>query len=877
MRSRILLFCSGLSVINFIQALPSKGGILGSAAIIITLSLGLASLRFGKLIPVFLFCLGLVWGCYNAQQRLEQRLSPSLVGSVLRVSGVISSLPKHSNKSAGFFFDTQCIEELGAQTIDGDPQGRVCLKGLERLHLSWYGYSRAGQNIKLEAGQRWRLDVKLKRPKGLSNPGGFDYEKWLFAQNAGATGYVVNKGQNILLNALPYQDTGLYALLVMRVNVIRESIALSIDDSGQSQVAKTLLKALTIGDKRGVEPSYHNVLAATGTSHLLAVSGLHVGLVSGFVYALIRLIFSIIRFLNQSISAQKTAIALSLLAASGYCALAGFSLPTLRAWIMLACFSYGVLRETSQSAWDSYFVSLLMVCLIQPFAVLELGFWLSYTAVAVILFVISGRVGRGNADALRDLGRVRLFAYKARDFVSEAWRSQWAIFIGLLPLLLVFFGQLPLVSPFINSLAVPFVGILVVPFALLGAMTSFWFSPEGNIFFFLAGRAVDVFWAALEPISTVSWFTIMLPAIDTTLNQVCLVLLCAVLLLPKNVPFRWFGILLVLPASFELLQNSKSLSALEPFLASVSSTEEIALQFTVLDVGQGLAAVIETPNHILVYDTGSGSKGRSDAGSRVVSPYLKSRGVSKIDMLVVSHDDNDHAGGAVSIIDAHRPGVLIAWPDTLGRLRSDQLLAIGEQDACHEFRQWNWDGVHFALFSWATLGGQPNKNNDFSCILKVTGPGVSILLPGDIEKRTEYSLIQRMSHAMKFQCLAFDLRADILVAPHHGSKTSSTSAFIHAVKPRQVIYSAAYGSRFGHPHEKIVTRYEDNNVTGWNTGISGSLSYQFFTSDMRLKRSERLIPEQSRISTKRFWHHVDYNAENRENIGKKRFQWLDLE
>ena len=876
MRSYILLFCSGLSMINFLETIPSKDGTLGLAAIMITVSLALASIRFRQFIPVFLFCFGLVWGCYNAQKRVEQRLSSSLVGSVLRVSGVISSLPKHGNKSAGFLFDTQCIEELVAQTKADTPKSRVCVKGPARLRLSWYGYPRTGQNTRLEAGQRWRLDVKLKRPKGLSNPGGFDYEKWLFAQNTGAIGYVVNKGENIPLDALSYQDAGLRVLLAMRVNAVRESIASSIDGSGQSQVAKALLKALTIGDKRGVEASYRNVLAVTGTSHLLAVSGLHVGLVSGFVYALIRLLFGVVTKLNQAISAEKAAITLSLLAASVYCALAGFSLPTLRAWIMLACFSYGILRETSQSAWDSYFVSLLMVCLIQPFAVLELGFWLSYTAVAVILFVISGRVGRGNADAPRGVDRLHLFAYQASHLMSEAWRSQWAIFVGLLPLLLIFFGQLPLASPFINSLAVPFIGILVVPFALLGAMTSFWISPDGNIFFSLAGGGVDVFWAALASISTVPWFTIMLPAIDTTLSQVCLVFLCGVLLLPKNIPFRWFGLLLILPASFELLQNSKSMSVLSPVLASVTSTEEIALQFTVLDVGQGLAAVIETPNHVLVYDTGSGSKGQSDAGSRVVSPYLKSRGVSKIDMLVVSHDDNDHAGGAASIIDAHRPGVLIAWPDTLGRLRSDQLLAIGEQDACHEFRQWNWDGVHFALFSWATLGGQPNKNNDFSCILKVTGPGVSLLLPGDIEKRTEYSLIQRMSHAMKFQCLAFDLRADILVAPHHGSKTSSTSAFIHAVQPRQVIYSAAYGSRFGHPHEKIVTRYEDNNVTGWNTGISGSLSYRFFASDMRLKRRERLIPEQSRISTKRFWHHVDYNAENRENIGKKRFQWLDL-
>jgi competence protein ComEC len=256
---------------------------------------------------------------------------------------------------------------------------------------------------------------------------------------------------------------------------------------------------------------------------------------------------------------------------------------------------------------------------------------------------------------------------------------------------------------------------------------------------------------------------------------------------------------------------------------------------------------------VLVYDTGPALGANLDAGRAVVSPFLKSQGRHHIDMLVVSHDDIDHAGGAKTMVEQHSVNTLIAWPDTVKRIGMPVIERVNETDDCREYRSWQWDGIHFALFSWMSFGGNANRDNNYSCILKVSGRDFSILLPGDIEKRAEYSLINRIGNYQKHQCLGFDLRADVLVAPHHGSKSSSSSMFIRAVQPDQVIFASAYRSRFGHPHEEIVKRYEDNKVLYWNTAFSGALSYRISSELKGLSKRDRLLPDQYRVSKRRFW------------------------
>ncbi len=850
MRCNILLFCGGLALLNFLPSLPDKPWITYSACLAVIAILIIFSLRLRRLIPLCFLCAGLAWGLMNGQFRLEQRIDAELEGVPLRVSGVVSNLPKQGEMSSSFLFDTSCIERIPSDLKEGVEEKADCIKGPKRLRLSWYGFSRK----ELRAGQAWQLDVKLKRPKGFANPGGFDYEKWLFAQNIGATGYVLNKGEHHRLGASKNLDSGVLVAGMGKVNALRQSIAENIDASGHSSVALAFLKALTIGDKRDITPVQHASLAATGTSHLLAVSGLHIGLVFGFIYLISHTAFRYLTTLNQYASAQKVAITLSLAVATFYCALAGFSLPTLRAWIMISCFAWGVLKESPQSSWDSYVISLFLVCLVQPFAVLEMGFWLSYIAVAVILFVVTGRVRKRASAEQAAVTPLVSTLHKYLWAVREVWRSQLGIFIGLLPLVIIFYGQLPLLSPLINLFAVPFVGWFVVPPALLGVLVSPWASAESNFFFSVASQAVDWFWFALDVISNLSWISLTLPSIDATLSKLCLVVLCVLLLLPKSLHFRWLSVFLILPPGLELFADS---GEAKPFFGAVISggpVDEGRLNFTVLDVGQGLSAVFETANHVLVYDTGPALGTNLDAGKAVISPFLKSQGRHRIDMLVVSHDDIDHAGGAKTMVEQHPINTFIAWPDTMRRVGEPILSSVNETDECREYRAWQWDGVNFALFSWMSFGGSAKRDNNYSCILKVWGQGFSILVPGDIEKRTEYSLLSRIANYQKYQCLGFDLRADILIAPHHGSKSSSSSMFIRAVQPDQVIFSSAYRSRFGHPHADIVKRYQDNEALYWNTASSGALSYEFSSEQKGRNQGHRLMPERYRVSNRRFWH-----------------------
>lgn len=850
MRYSIVLFCGGLALLNFLPSLPGSAWITYFACFAVIPILCFVAMRYRRLVPLCFLCAGLVWGVVNGQLRLEQRINAELEGVPLRVSGVVSSLPKQGRKNSSFLLDTFCIKRITSGIKEGVESRVECIKGPKRLRLSWYGFSRK----ELRAGQAWQLDVKLKRPKGFSNPSGFDYEKWLFAQNIGATGYVINKGRQYQLGVSRSLDSGILVAGMAKVNTLRQSIAENIDASGHSPVALAFLKALTIGDKRDITAVQHASLAKTGTSHLLAVSGLHIGLVFGFIYLIFRSAFRYLSILNHYANAQKIAITLSLIVATFYCALAGFSLPTLRAWIMISCFAWGVLKESQQSPWDSYFISLFIVCLVQPFAVLEMGFWLSYIAVAVILFVVTGRVNtHGSVGQVPEASVVSTLRQYSR-VVKEVWRSQLGIFIGLLPLVIIFYGQLPLLSPLINLFAVPFVGWFVVPPALLGVLMSPWVSAESNFFFSIASQAVDWFWFSLQLIANVSWISLTLPSIDAALSKLCLVMVCILLLLPKSLYFRWLAVFLLLPPGLELLADSHMTPSSLGMVSEENLAGEASLDFTILDVGQGLSAVFETANYVMVYDTGPALGSSLDAGKAVISPFLNGRGRHRIDMLVVSHDDIDHAGGATTMMEQYPVNTFIAWPDTVKRVGEPLIASVKETDECLEYRTWQWDGVNFALFSWMSFGASAKRDNNYSCILKVWGEGFSILVPGDIEKRAEYSLINRIAHFQKYQCLAFDLRADILVAPHHGSKSSSSSMFVRTVQPSQVIFSSAYRSRFGHPHADIVKRYQDNGIQYWNTASSGALSYELSSEQKGLNQRNRLMPRRYRVSYKRFWH-----------------------
>lgn len=823
MNIKSLAFFTGVACLNFLPTLPAISALLWALALT-----GLLCLRVRACLLLFIVIAGLAWAVMVSDQRLDHRLPADLEAQLVRVEGEINSLPDYQAQQVVFLFKVSCFTR---DLSTAKERSVTCRQGPQQLRLSWY----QSPPQDLRVGDRWRLDVKLKRPHGFANPGGFDYEKWLFAQGIDATGYVFNQGQTQRLDDPQGLLMQAWRHPLRLVNRWRQEIAEDIDASGVSAEAKVFLRALTIGDQRGIQAQQYRVLNQTGTLHLLAVSGLHVTLVAGFVYVIGRMCLKRLPRASQRFVAQKWAVLISLLVGTFYCLLAGFSLPTFRAWLILLCFSIYFFRERAQAPWRAYFSSLLLVCVLQPLAVLDASFWLSFIAVAVILFLLTSRVRQRKWVAVPEpvpRFQSRLLLAQAKQYVQADWRMQWALFIGLLPLLWILYGQFSLISPFFNMLAVPFVSWLVVPPALLAIVMLPFCSLDHNVLFVFAANGMDLFWVVATWLADQAFGLWYFPGIDSRLATACLILACLLYLLPKNFPGRWLGWFLMLPVVFEVLIDSDVsdlVSNVQHASQHALSTEDFDL--AVLDVGQGLAVVFVTQDHVLIYDSGPSLGPQLDAGLAVLAPYLRYQGIRGIDTLVLSHDDDDHVGGAESLLRQFTVNGIVAWPDAAELLSQAPALANHQVQDCKIPRYWQWEGVRFLLFSWASFGYASASDNNRSCLLKVWTEKFSVLVPGDIEKPVEYSLFNAFSAWVSQYHYPFDLKADVLIAPHHGSASSSSAYFIHNVAPKQVIFSAGYRSRFGHPHPSVVNRYEQNQVDHFNTADNGGLFYSFRSAD----------------------------------------------
>jgi competence protein ComEC len=436
--------------------------------------------------------------------------------------------------------------------------------------------------------------------------------------------------------------------------------------------------------------------------------------------------------------------------------------------------------------------ALLAVLLLDPWAVMSAGFWLSFGAVAVILFVSSSRIKRSN-------------------WLVEWGRVQWAVTLGLVPLLLALFQQISLVSPAANALAIPLVSLVVVPLSLLGALLPL-------DFLLLAAQWVMslglIFLAWLSALPVAVWEQHAPPGWAIALASAGVIWL----LMPRGFPARWLGLIWFAPL----------------FLVLPATPKSGELWVEVLDVGQGLAAVIRTQQHALLYDTGSHFGMESDAGSRIIVPYLRASGVRHLDGMIVSHDDNDHSGGALSVLQAFP----VSWLASSLPESNPVIAATDSSLPCFSGQVWEWDGVRFEILH-PTLGSYalPIKDNNRSCVLKMTSPFGSILLTGDIEAQAETELLHRAKDK---------LPADILLVPHHGSLTSSTLEFIQAVKPNEAIFTAGYRNRFGHPREEVLERYRLQGVAAWRTDTQGAL-------DVRFNRTGTSLTGR-RQSLCRYWH-----------------------
>lgn len=768
MQTGTLAFLLGILALVQFPFLPPAGLVI-LLPVCVLLALIVPTLRI-----TLLFVSGLLWALANAGSILQYQLPSELEGQTLTLVGVIDGLPEPHRRATRFNLRIKNIEFAAEEQP-------VSFQGPQRVRLSWYG-----ARPELTPGETWQLQVRLRQPRGFMNPGGFDYEGWLFQQRLHATGYVRDSELNVRL-----QPAG------NGVNNLRDSVRSFVRGLFGEQRAGALMAALAVGDRTYLDTEDWRVLRVSGTSHLLAISGLHIGLIAGLVFFPLRALWSLLPLATRWIPAQKVAAALALLAAAGYAALAGFTLPTQRALLMLTVATLALLSRRLFRTGDILAMALLAVLLIDPFAVLSAGFWLSFAAVAVILWGMGSRLPE-------------------QGLWWRYGRVQVIVAIGLLPLLLFWFQEYPLLGALANLFAVPWVGLIVMPLMLAGFLLLPLWTAAGELLLFMAAQSLDVLWAGLQFLANLDFAALSRPTpglpalLAGTVGA-------ALLLLPRAVPCRWLGWLWLAPLIWPVIDRPQSGE----------------FRFTLLDVGQGLAAVVETREHVLVYDTGPRFSERFDAGSAAVLPYLWRRGHSHIDTLVISHPDNDHIGGA--------PAILAALPVTRILINDPHApeLAGYRAAACHYGQEWTWDGIQFSiLHPYDGFSGSPN---DESCVLRVDSADHAVLLPGDIERRSEYLLVDRLGVER--------LAADILVAPHHGSRTSSTPALLNAVAPEYGLFATGYRNRYGFPNSDIIHRYRLREVHMLNTAVTGAIEFELTRSGIGIRKT--------RVAERRFWHQPD--------------------
>ena len=724
-----LSFLAGLMLVQQFPALPGSQWL-----ITVTVAAGImAWLRYWR--SVF-FVMGLLWAIVFAMDRLSGRLPESLEGIEIPVKGIIAGLPEQDERRTRFDF------------IITEPAKKLPSK----LRLSWYFPDQA-----IKAGQHWSFVVKLKRPHGSLNPGGFDYERWLFTQGIGATGYVRPTPKPVLLGRDPAWAS---------ISVWRQSIADRLSRLLNNSPGLALIKALTIGDGSSITQNQWDVFRKTGTTHLVVISGSHVGLIAGLIYFLALKTWAWTGLLAWS--PQRVAAIAAMFAAVFYSALAGFSVPAQRSVIMLAIVMIAIILQRNTRPFNTLAVALFAVLVFDPLAVLSAGFWLSFLAVSLIVYVVAGRIGKPG-------------------YLPEILKINWATSVGLSPLLLYFFQQVSLISPLANFIAVPVISLLAVPMSLLAVLLMFSLPLVASKLLIIVDETLQGLWWLLErlaglPLATINHAQPSVLALAFAIPGVLL------LLAPRGTPARWLSLVLFLPLVFTAPQK--------PATGAIS--------MTLLDVGQGLSAVVQTANYWLVYDTGIKYSAESDTGKSVILPFLRQQGASKIDKLIISHGDNDHIGGAVSLMRGMPAGqVLTSAPEQLSDY-SPTLCAAGQS--------WTWDKVRFELLSPQQAFVSENDN---SCVLKIQSEQGSVLMTSDIEASAESWLTKTYGNSLK---------ANVLIAPHHGSKTSSTLKFLQAVQPDYVLIPAGYRNQFGHPHGEVLARYEQIKSKWLNTADSGAIT-----------------------------------------------------
>ncbi|MEX0617675.1 MAG: DNA internalization-related competence protein ComEC/Rec2 [Pseudohongiellaceae bacterium] len=760
MRLWIIAFCAGLGAVSRLSVLPGWYapvpviGILGAILAVSARYSCFTKTGFRRTVVLLIaFLTGATWHLQWAHRHLAGILPAELEGVDFQVEGEVTGLPEARDILQQFDFRI-----TGAEADFAGP----------KILLNYYG------DEIIKPGQRWRFAVRLNRPHGFANPGSFDYEAWLFQRRVSAKGYVRDSADNRLLSdRLTW--SGMRYVLWQRVAGLTDNL-----------INGGLMLALGLGDRNAISQEQWQLYSDTGTAHLIVISGLHVGFVAGIFFMLVNRLVRGSSQLLLFFPAQKYAAAAAILAALCYSFLAGFSLPTQRALIMVTVVMGSRLVNSSAPVSFSFCLALWLILLLNPLAVVGAGFWLSFGAVAGLLLVFGGDLPRINSDKSR------------LKWLVEKWVwPQLVVFLALLVPLAFWMQSLSVLAPVANFIAIPIVSLLVVPLCLAGVAAAIPAPALAALCFAASDWLMGLLNRYLSAVAQLeNWPFVWGFPIPSLWIFIAAMLGCLLCLLPRGLGYRYLAVPLLAPL---LLPRTASLDA--------------ALQLHVLDVGQGLAVIVRTRERVLLYDAGARFSDSFDTGGAVVYPVLTRMGVRRLDRVIISHADNDHAGGFASIA-AAMP--IVRWETSRPELHDDQELST---QPCRRGQDWVWGGVTFRYLHPGEE--ETGSKNNSSCVLQIVVGNHRVLLPGDIEASAERRLVRQYGDA---------LRSTVVVAPHHGSNTSSTTGFLAATSPAFVVFSAGYRSQFGHPAAAVRQRYARAGAIACNTADGGMISLTFQTS-----------------------------------------------
>lgn len=741
MRSRMIFFVAGVALATLHHELIPLFGCISIALAIIGLCFYKVS-KYSSLISVLL--LGFLYTTLWGHWQLTHRLPEELIRTDWRVSGEVVGLPQTKSRTTRFVLDVSQFEAIeGSVKVDTEAKA-----AFRKIRLSWFNPSE-----EIRSGNHFEGVVRLKPPHGLMNPSGFDYERWLLVRGIDATGYIreitaISSGSGLTLSEL------------------RQGINSQIHSDHDSEKVRAFLTAVITGEKQLLNDKNWEVLRVSGTVHLAVISGLHIGFIAFVGWWLGRFFAFTFGGEIQRVLPFVTAVFLS----GFYMFIAGAELPAQRAFIMVSVLLISGWKLFHISHWTRWWMAMTAVLIYSPLAILETGFWLSFGAVACLIWC----------------GQAYQFRWQ------DAVKLQFLLLVGMLPLYLFFFSGFSLIAPLVNMVAIPLVSV-IVPIEFFNLILNGVLTP-------VVDALVLFFWWLVEQCSEFSWAFVEVQELELV-ALIMLLLASLILLLPSGFIPKSFALFLAMPVLF-----------------GVENETDDHFQAWIFDVGQGLAILIEQKDYRLLYDTGPSYRTGGNAFDRAVLPYLESKGIKHIDHVVLSHDDNDHVGGFGQLAEGFSLGKVTTSFD------SDF-----SNNRCLEGDRWSIGGVNFRFLS----GGEGSEDNDRSCVLLVESEYCSLLLPGDISATVE-------------ERLPIEKDVTWLVASHHGSKSSTSQAFLNKISPNVIIYSAGYGNPFNHPHPEVVERSKRADANLYSTAVNGAIL---------LRSTKHLGCESSafRSNKKRFW------------------------